>query len=356
MLRWLRNLYMRYEPLAVTLRVPPNGKDLAVMLTHDIDYTKSLTHALTYAQYEQSQGIRATYFVQTKYIKDWSDEIIFNEAGAKIIARLAQTGAEIGSHSVSHSKTFKDFTPGSGDEQYANYRPFVQSFKDTRNGTILGELRVSKALLEGTTDQTVRSFRPGHLSNPEMLPQALAATGYRYSSSCTANDSLSHLPFQLNYSRGSAAETVVYEFPVTLEDEELPQLGSRLPQALALADQVALGGGIFVALIHTDVIGHKLEFERSFVTALKGRAWFGTIGEFGDYWVARDQIKISAQQQGKVAVLQLHAPTAVDNLTLAVPGNWMLIRMNSHVRQQPNGLVVIDRLSGDGQLSFAIAE
>jgi hypothetical protein len=356
MLRWIRNLYVRFEPLAVTLRVPPQGKELAVMLTHDIDYTKSLTNALAYAEYEKSQGIRATYFIQTKYIKDWSDEIIFNEAGAKIIAKLARSGAEIGSHSVSHSKTFRGFTLGSGEEQYANYRPFVQSFLDTRNGTILGELRVSKALLEGTVNQTVRSFRPGHLSNPVMLPQALAATGYRYSSSCTANDSLSHLPFQLNYSRGPDAETAIYEFPITLEDEHLPQLGSRLPQALALAERVALWGGIFVALIHTDVIGHKLAFEKGFVAALKERAWFGTIGEFGDYWAARDQIRMSAQQQQQTVTLQLHAPMAVDNLTLTVPGNWRLNGGNSRVRQHASGLIVIERLWGEGELSFAVAE
>jgi len=43
----------------------------------------------------------------------------------------------------------------------------------------------------------VVSFRPGHLSYPFALPQALQATGFAFSSSVTAGNALSHLPFRL---------------------------------------------------------------------------------------------------------------------------------------------------------------
>jgi hypothetical protein len=91
----------------------------------------------------------------------------------------------------------------------------VKNRNATSNGTILGELRVSKFLLEHFSEQGLMSFRPGELSNPVALPQALQAAGYRYSSSTTANNSLTHLPYQLNYDRLNDTEMDVFEFPVT---------------------------------------------------------------------------------------------------------------------------------------------
>ncbi len=104
----------------------------------------------------------------------------------------------------------------------------------------------------------------------------MLTAGYRYSSSVTANSSLTHLPFALDYSRENTAETSIFEFPVTVEDEALPPLGERLPQALDLARKVARYGGSVVVLIHPDILGHKLDFECGFVAALKPDAWFGS--------------------------------------------------------------------------------
>ncbi|WP_421683778.1 hypothetical protein HKW98_04795 [Stutzerimonas urumqiensis] len=42
-LRWLRALYRQHEPLAVTLGTVPHGKDLAAMVTFDVDYVQSRT-------------------------------------------------------------------------------------------------------------------------------------------------------------------------------------------------------------------------------------------------------------------------------------------------------------------------
>jgi hypothetical protein len=102
---------------------------------------------------------------------------------------------------------------------------------------------VSKFLIEHFSSPTsVISFRPGNLSNPLTLPQALVASGYRFSSSATANNSLTHLPYQLTYDRGVESEVGIFEFPVTLEDEELPELESRLPEDLELFRQVGRYG------------------------------------------------------------------------------------------------------------------
>jgi hypothetical protein len=328
-LRLLKAIYMAGEPDAVTIGTVPFGKSLSVMLTHDVDFTKSMSNAVTYAQYEKSQGIIGTYFIQTKYIRDFNDDIFFDAHGVSHLTTLVELGMEIGSHTVAHSKIFNRFPMGTGSERYPSYTPFVKDRLTAFNGTILGELRVSKFLLEQFSQQTLVSFRPGELSNPFALPQALQATGYRYSSTATANNSLTHLPYQLNYDRLGKAETNVFEFPVTVEDEELPKLGERVPAALELARQISHYGGSFVVLIHPNILDHKLEFEKRFVEAVKSFAWFGSISQFGRWWSARNDVALDVSREEDSYVVTVQVTSPVDGLTIQVPHGWALDERNA---------------------------
>ena len=353
LLRLLREMYREGEPAAVTLDTVPRGKALTTLLTHDIDYGKSLNNATQYAEYEASAGLRATYFIQTKYVRDWNDDVFFNDAGLVPLRRLRELGMEIASHSVAHSLLFNHTPLGSGEERYPEYRPFVRDQARTENATILGELRVSRFLLERMLpDYRVLSFRPGHLRNPYALPQALEASGYRYSSSATANNSLTHLPFRLTYGRETVAQSAIYEFPVTIEDEATPPLGERLAQTLELADRLSRYGGLLVVLIHTDVTDYKLAFERRLVEALGERAWFGTLREFGEFWAARDRASVDVVRTGSKLLVALAAPSPVAGLSLRLPAGYRVVSVVPHGMNfvQDADRVVIERLSGDAEL------
>jgi hypothetical protein len=356
LLRVIRDIYRSGEPQAATLGTVPFNRPLAVMITHDIDYTRSLNNAVDYATYEKSQGVRATYFMQTKYVRDYNDEIMLNDDTAPLLRRLGTLGMEVGSHTVAHSNAFKRFDLGTGSESYPDYRPFVTDKETATGGTILGELRISKFLIERIGEESpVLSFRPGHLSNPYALPQALAALGYRYSSSVTADASLTHLPFRLDYNRETAAETTVFEFPVTVEDEALPPLGERLPEALALADKIARYGGSFVVLIHPDILGHKFAFEQGFVEALKGKAWFGALEDFGAWWAARNAIDLDVAESGGTEIVTLTLPQKMAGLTLAVPGGWTYLSSDPAGLQasQAGSAIVLAEAQGTIKLRFA---
>jgi hypothetical protein len=322
LLRLVKGIYRTGQENSVILGTVPWDKSLAVMITHDLDYTQSVLNSPSYADFEESQRIRATYFIQTKYVRDFNDAIFFNDEGVTRLRDLAGRNIEVASHSVSHSRVFHRFPMGSGNEQYPAYRPYVVDTVTTREGNILGELRVSKFLLENLLGQkTVLSFRPGHLSNPYGLPEALVATGYRFSSSVTANNSLTHLPFQLNYGRTQLAETEIFEFPVTIEDEALPPLGERLNEAIDLARKLSRYGGCYVVLIHPNTLGHKLGFERGFVKAVRDFSWFGTLSEFGQWWSARNQVGVDVQGGARHWTIHLDIPEPLLGLTLQVPGN-----------------------------------
>jgi hypothetical protein len=353
MLRLLRDIYREGEPTAVTLETVPQGKTLATLLTHDIDYGISLTNAVQYAQYEAAEGIHATYFIQTKYVRDWNDDVFFNDASPVALRRLRELGMEVASHSVAHSRNFNQMPLGSGEERYPQYRPFVRDKEHTENATVLGELRVSRFLLEHfLPNYQIVSFRPGHLRDPYTLPQALEATGYLFSSSATANNSLTHLPFRLTYGRETTAQSKIYEFPVTIEDEALPRLGDRFPQALELANHLSSYGGLMVVLIHPDIIDHKLEFEKRLVESLHQRAWFGSIREFGEFWAARDHVSVDIEHKDSQTRVSLNAPVQVAGLTLHLPVGYRVVSVEPRelTFTQIGAQVVIDKLSADATL------
>ncbi|WP_319245190.1 polysaccharide deacetylase family protein [uncultured Propionivibrio sp.] len=350
LLRLIGNIYRAGEPNAVTLHTVPQGKALTVLMTHDVDYTQSLANALAYARFEAEAGVPATYFVQTKYVRDWNDAVFFNDNGIALLKELAANDIEIGSHSVAHSMLFHQLPLGSGRERYPDYRPFVRSATRTDGATIFGELRVSRFLLEHFVgDGAVVSFRPGHLRNPYAAPQAMQAVGYRYSSSATANNSLTHLPFRLTYDRAGTAEVDVFEFPVGIEDEAAPRLLDRLPQAVALAGQLARYGGTLVVLIHPDITGHKLEFEKRFVAAVADRAWFGSMRAFGDFWAARDAVDVDIRMSDGLPQLHLHVDRAVPGLTLVLPSGHRAesVTPSSGTWRQDGTQLVIDLTAGD---------
>jgi hypothetical protein len=186
----------------------------------------------------------------------------------------------------------KHFPIGDGAETYPSYHPFVETRTTARDASIFGELRVSRYLLQKLAGADVTSFRAGYLSNPFALPQVLAASGYRYDSSITANSTLTHLPYQLTYDRADTALEPVYEFPVTIEDEAAPALIDRLDAANAVITKIAINHGLVVILVHPNTGSRKLEFEQKVAARWSSHAWMPSLRNFGDWWMARDQADI----------------------------------------------------------------
>lgn len=327
LLRWLKAVYREGEPAAVTLGTVPDGRPLAVVLSHDVDYNASIRNALLYARSEAAQGIAATFFVQTKYVRDWNDERFFDADGIALVRELRQLGGELASHSVAHSPVFARLPLGDGTESYPAYAPYVASKQETRGASVMGELRISRFLLEhAAPGARIDSFRPGHLEYPFALPQALQAAGYRHSSSLAAGVALSHLPFQLSHNRDGRAAVAIHEFPITLEDERVRPMDTLLlPRALEVARKLARYGGLCVVLVHPNVLDDKLRFQEGFVTAMQGRqAWIGPLGRFAAWWRARDGVQFDVRTAGGRAVLQVQAPEAVAGLTVQLPAGWRM--------------------------------
>lgn len=344
----LRSIYEKATPNAVTLKTVPAGKSLNVLITHDIDFTRSIRLVDDYAKAEADLGVLGTYFIQTKYIKDWNDDIFFTKKNSKHLNDIRKRGMEIGSHSVAHSYVFSKFDMGTGTEKYPDYRPFVVEKFKAKNGTILGELRISKFLLETFVKNTnCQSFRPGHLQYPFKLPQALRATGFINSSSVTANSVLSHYPYFLIYDRAYNAMTDVLEIPVTIEDELNLPLLERLKNDLIVAEQISQYGGVYNALIHTDICGDKLLYQQKLMVALKDLGGsFTTVTQFADWWRKRFDIEWSIEEKGgdKLLKIDYSRQYLMRGCSFKVPSNWRLVA-NSPNFHLKDGILTIEKLS-----------
>jgi peptidoglycan/xylan/chitin deacetylase (PgdA/CDA1 family) len=317
--RWIRDLYVAGEPMPWLISSAPTGHEVSILFTHDVDYGPSVANSVAFAEALERRGARGTFFVQTKYMKDYNDRVFFHDTAIPVLRGLRARGHELASHTVAHSRRFEFMPIGTGREQYPSYRPRVTSDTTVDDATVLGELRVSKYLLEELADGEVQSFRPGRLSYPFSLPQAMVATGYSYSSSITANIVLTHLPFQLTDGRADGALQPVYEFPVTIEDEALPRMGDRIDEADLLIEQIARDNGVVVVLTHPDITDHKLRFAESVADRWKGRAWMGSVQNFGRWWSDRDALETDVISRNGRWVLRARSDRGASDVTIVFP-------------------------------------
>jgi hypothetical protein len=105
-------------------------------------------------------------------------------------------------------------------------------------------------------------------------------------------------------------------------------------------------------LIHTDVLDHKLEFERRFIAEFKDRAWFGTMAQFGDWWTVRDsaivEVDVLDTQSRRV---HIRTDGEIDGLSIRIPKNWTY-QEGLDGSQQQGDVLVLGPFANHAQLLF----
>jgi hypothetical protein len=246
----LRAWYEAYTPNWIRLVTIPDGKRSVLLLSHDLDSEASVPLTGNYMAMEQHHGVTSTLFMQMKYADDSVGPALLSVRNMEFLRKAKSEGFELGSHSVSHALTFNKFPKGTGLEIFRDYHPRIAwGSKDYSDGTVFGEVRVSKQLLDGEIPgQHTIFFRAGHLRVPPTLPEALERCGYEFDSSFTAGDVLTNFPYSLPLELGMTEDTQIYEFPVTIEDEEAPGLAGHIDSDLTVIGANADNGAITVLL------------------------------------------------------------------------------------------------------------
>ena len=317
-LRLIKNIYLQGERDASFICTVPYYKSLSVCITHNINFASALDNAVLFAKEEKKMNIHSSYFIQTRYINDSHDRIFNTVEDFKKLRIISQAGMDLQSNSVSGSPLFDQFNQGMGDEVYPAYRPYVMALEKTYHGTIFGEMRVSRFLIDRFVPGNVTTaFRSSYLYTPFTYPQSLLASGYRFSSSVPANAALTHFPFQLNYNREYDSEVQAFEFPVTDDDEVPPYTLDRAKSAIALAKKIARYGGCFIGQVHPNSTGLKVE--KTFIDALKDDAWIGTINDFGLWWAARNEVTLDVNYINERRVVTVVVPKRMEGLAIMLP-------------------------------------
>jgi hypothetical protein len=312
----LRAWYESREPDAVRLDTMPAGKSSVLLLSHDVDWENSFAPALDFVQMEKKHGASSTLFIQTKYVSDANSKAFFFGKNLEALVQLHANGASIGSHSVIHSRGFNKFELGNGGETFSTYQPRGTGFESSTGATVLGEVRVSKELLDGNLpSQATVFFRAGHLRIPTSLPEALQRCGYEFDSSFTANDVLTNFPYRLPIDLGFDEDSGLYEFPVTFEDEQPPALAKRIDQTLDVIRANAENGAMNVLLIHSNEGGSKLAAEEELLRRLPSDVASEDMLAFAQFWRARDRLQWTATVSGASVVLQVRSAEVVSGLT-----------------------------------------
>jgi hypothetical protein len=107
-------------------------------------------------------------------------------------------------------------------------------------------------------------------------------------------------------------------------------------------------------LIHPNEIDHKYRFLDEILPRLKPFAWFGTLGQYGAWWAARDRIAVDVRRQGDSLSLTLTAPTSIEGLALTLPSGWQPAS-TSGIGPLPDGRWLLDQVPA-GTLTLTLRQ
>ena len=315
---FVRALFLEHTPHTVWKNTSPGRSISTLMITHDIDSATGMDTLEVFVDYEKDNDIEATYNITVRYFDDdlMSDFYIDRQP---TLDHIQAGGHNFGSHSVGHFFDFGDddvFPIGTTGNTKDSYNPSNDG-DVTIGGSVYGELEVSKNVLEADIpNQTIRTFRAGHLAFHKYLIDILDELGYEYNSSFSANDVLTNFPYQNKMGRSfSGAVSNVYELPVTISDVfhsnpiSIFNYFDKANTWLDITRKNHANGAPTVLLIHPNR-NYKLEGMSYYLDELPNDVNIMEFEKYGDFWRAREDFVFDAELDGNEMTITI--PDSVD--------------------------------------------
>jgi len=335
----LRGIYESNVHPSLLVHTIPDGLDGALLLSHDIDARESYPNSVVFAALEQRYGVTSTFFATTKYFTDETDIGYYTPANAAYLRELRARGFDVGSHTVSHLKTFNKFPIGDPAVRFASYRPTIAP-------TVFGEIQVSKELLDrDVPGQHTIAFRAGELAHPVQLIEALEAAGYLVDSTRAAGNTLTNCAYRpLREAHLGAPVSSMIEIPVTLDDSMGYLTPTTVDKAVAQWTNIvaanAENNSITCLLVHPTDITYKLAAEERLLQAYRHKPiWIGSVTKYGLFARARATVRATPFAYDDHIEIRLNQPRAKlpQGLTLAMESG---LRWNALSVRDSNGVEV----------------
>lgn len=269
-----------------------------LMITHDLDSETAIDTMLIFSDYEKNNNIVGQYNVTTRYFSDENMSPFYVGSHSRV-HQLIDDGHVLASHSVGHFPDFADeiiFPFGTLGNTTTNYNPGYFT-GITTGGTILGELEVSKFLIEDDHSVRVRSFRAGHLAYPDSLAAGLALLGYEFNSTQSANNILTGFPYYQFMERSfDSPISPILEIPMTISDvfQSNPINSSNYLSKVSIwinaTRKYEKNNTPVVLLIHPNRT-YKLQAQIALVDSLSPNMKIVNMEAYGDFWRKRDSLQ-----------------------------------------------------------------
>lgn len=360
-LLWLRGIYRTHVDGGVTMSTAPAGKRFAVLPTLSLNFSLGVGPIADYVSSASARKVRPTVFVWTKTTTDYLDVAFFSDTGIfdTVMRAILAKGAEIQPQTVAHSPVFDKLPMGTGTETVADYRPFVASPTVTTGATVMGELRVSRQLIQSRLNPGTKAFRAGYMLTTPRLAVAEEAAGIRDDSSSTQGWVGGSLPFSIPRADGTGYAEVT-TFPVAIEDERGARIDQRIGEARDLMAANGDNGAPVSILFHPNGVSWKLQAWDALLASIPSDAWSGTVQQFGDFWQDRSRAALATSPSSvcdggrHVEVVSLNAAWPVRGQVLDVDDRELqkLRLATGEVRTvNDDGKVVLPDIAGGGRLS-----
>ncbi len=306
----LRAIYESNVHPFLLVHTIPDGLDGGLLLSHDIDARESYPNSVKFADLEQRYGVTSTFFATTKYFTDETDSGYYIPANADYLRQLHARGFDVGSHTVSHLKTFNRFPVGDPGVTFATYRPAVAP-------TVFGEIQVSKELLErDVPGQHTIAFRAGELAHPMQLIAALETAGYLVDSTRAAGNTLTNCAYRpLREAHLGSPVSGMIEIPVTLDDSmgylTPTTVDKAVAQWTAIVAANAENNNITTLLVHPTDVTYKLTAEQRLLEAYRHKPiWIGSVTRYGLFARARAAVRATPYACDDHIEIRLNQPRA----------------------------------------------
>ncbi|MFI5203928.1 MAG: T9SS type A sorting domain-containing protein [Flavobacteriales bacterium] len=321
----VRNIVRRHIPNSVYKYTVPGQASSVFMITHDIDSDSGIDTMYMFSNYEVTKGIKAMYNITTRYTNDNWLTSFYIGSWSEVHALLAD-GHILASHSVGHFPDFDNetlFPLGTTGNTPAQYQPFYAA-GITTGGTVMGEVEVSKELIEDDHTVVIRSFRAGHLCYNDSLILGLETMGYQFNSTHSANNILTSFPFyDMKVRSFSSSESTILEIPMTISDvfNSDPINSSNYIQKVNIWKNVCrkynANHSPVSLLIHPNRV-YKLTAQQMLVDSLPADMEFIGMEDYGNFWRKRDSLLYHTYVTADTLFVQM------DNNTLAADQSFVI--------------------------------
>ncbi len=309
----MRASYEAYAPNPQERQWAPGGRRAALIITHDIDADVSYQNVPAWVDFESSLGIKSTFtFTTNPYNNGWIDGM-YDASGHQDVRYALDHGFDVQSHSFGHFPDFET-APYSltnpPSETASNYGPmFTLMSSDpyccTSGISVIGEVGVSKWLLENDFGISVTAFRAGYTLIPATFLQALAATGYQRDLSYLNDLARGAFPFVTFTLDASTTPTTVttypiMEYPMSISDDASPAAGLSGLDSSTVSQYVQAWMKVIkfdydnnaptVLLLHPIDTTARFQVLQQVLADIKNQGldmWVGDLTTFAKFWEAQ---------------------------------------------------------------------